>query len=305
MPAILIPLDGSRFAESAIPLGVTVANALDAEIHLVRVHELVALPAMDAVTPLPIVDSAMEEASRQQQRLELEASAADLRKLSHRPVHAALLEGSVVHALIEYARVNHASAIVTSTHGRSGIARAALGSVAEELARACGLPVLLLHPSDGQAPAAPPTFEHVLVPLDGSALSEAILPPALALLSGARRVTLFRMVAPVTMDLAPTPMPIAMSDPVSLEAEMVAAKAYLERVADTLTPQGYRVHVDVAANVAAPSAIEQAAASCAPDFIAIATHGRSGFSRLIMGSVAESLVARSRIPVMAFHPPGG
>lgn len=303
MTAVLIPLDGSRFAESAIPLGVAVANALGADIQLVRVHELVALPAMDALTPMPVVDAAVEEASRTQQRDELEATAADVRAMAHCPVHVALLEGSVVHALLEFARVNQVRMIVTSTHGRSGLARAALGSVAEELARSATCPVMLLHPAEGQAPAAPRRFEHVLVPLDGSPLSEAILPHATALLTGARKVTLFRMVAPVTVDLAPTPMPLAITDAAALEAELAGAQAYLEGIAARLRATGYTVATEVVANVATPSAIEQAASAHAPDLIALATHGRHGLSRLIMGSVTESLVARTRVAVLTWHPP--
>ena len=305
MSAILIPLDGSRFAESAFPIALTVANALNAEIHLVRVHELLAMPAMDAITPMPVIDAAFEEQSRAAQRLELDSSAADLRKLSHRTVHAALLEGSVVHAISEYARVNTVNVIVTSTHGRSGFARAALGSVAEELARNGGIPVLLLHPFDGTPPAMPSALSHVLVPLDGSPLSEAALAPAIAMLSGKRAITLFRMVAPVTVDLAPTPMPMALTDPAALEAEMLAAKAYLERIAEPLRAQGIAVDVEVTANVATPSAIEEAVVAHTPDFVAIATHGRSGFVRFLLGSVAESLVARLKVPVLAFHPPEG
>jgi nucleotide-binding universal stress UspA family protein len=305
MTAILIPLDGSRFAESAFPIALTVANALNAEIHLVRVHELLAMPAMDAITPMPVIDASFEEQSRAAQRLELEASAADLRKLSHRTVHAALLEGSVVHAISEYARVNKVDVIVTSTHGRSGFARAALGSVAEELARNGGVPVLLLHPTEGTPPSMPASLSHVLVPLDGTPLSEAAIAPAVAMLSGARKITLFRMVAPVTVDLAPTPMPIAITDPNALEAEMIAAKAYLERIAEPLRTQGLTVEVEVSANVATPSAIEEAVVARTPDFVAIATHGRSGLVRLLLGSVTESLVARLKVPVLAFHPPEG
>ncbi len=305
MTAVLIPLDGSRFAESAFALALTVANALDAELHLVRVHELMALPVMDAITPMPVIDAAFEESSRAAQRAELENSAADLRTLSHRTVHEALLEGSVVHAITEYARVNKVTVIVTSTHGRSGFARATLGSVAEELARNGDVPVLLLHPTEGTPPSGPQSLSHALVPLDGTPLAEAALAPAIALLGGRRTLTLFRMVAPVTVDFAPTPMPMAMTDAGTLEAEMAAARAYLDRIADTLRPKGITVNLEVAANVATPSAIEEAVAKYAPDFVAIATHGRSGLTRFLLGSVAESLVARLKVPVLAYHPTEG
>ena len=304
MTAVLLPLDGSRFAESVVPLALTVAGALNGDLHVVRVHELLALPTMDAITPIPMIDASFEEEARAAQRAELESTAADLQRSAHRPVHAALLDGSVVPALIEYARVNHIGMIICSTHGRSGFARAALGSVAEELARSAFIPVMLLHPAEGHPPAAPARFEHVLVPLDGSAMSELVLPHALALLTGARKVTLFRMVTPVTVDLAPTPMPIAMTDPTAIEAEMAAARDYLEGVAATLRPQGFDADVEVSANVSTPSSIEQVVNERKPDFIAMVTHGRSGFARFIMGSVAESLVAKLRIPLVVYHPPG-
>ncbi len=304
MTAVLTPLDGSRFAESAIPLALTAATALNADVHVVRVHELVAVPSMDAITPMPVIDAAFEEETRKDQRLELETTAADLRRYAHRPVHAALLEGSVVRAIIAYARAHDVRLIVTSTHGRSGLARAAMGSVAEELAREAPIPVLLLHPVDGAAPAAPRSLQHVLVPLDGTALAEAVIPAATMLLSGARRVTLFRMVAPVTVDLAPTPMPVSMTDSLALEGDLAAARDYLDGVANTLRAEGFTVDVEVTANVATPSAIEEAVTSHAPDFVAISTHGRSGLMRFLLGSVTETIIARLAVPVLAFHPPG-
>ena len=304
MTAILVPLDGSRFAESVVPLALSVARAMRAELHLVRVHEIIAVPIMDAITPMPVIDAALEAESRTGQSADLERSAADLRSSRGLTVHTALLDGNVSDAIVEYARTHAVSLIVSSTHGRTGFARAALGSVATELVRRSGVPTLLLHSADGQAPAAPASFEHVLVPLDGSAHAEVVLPPALSLLSGKRRVTLFRMVAPVTVDLAPSPMPMAVVDPVALEAEMAAAREYLEGVAATLRPQGFTVDVDVSANVSAPTSIASAIETARPDLVAIATHSRSGFARFVFGSVAESLVALVRTPVLVFHPPG-
>lgn len=301
MAAIMVPLDGSRFSESVLPLALTVAERLGATLHIVRVHELVAMPVMDALTPMPVIDASLEAESRALQQVDLERSAADLRKSSPVPVEWALLEGGAGEALAEYAHAHGITMIVTSTHGRTGVTRAALGSVSVHLVRHSGVPVLLLHPGDGHAPAAPRAFEHVLVPLDGSAPSETVLKPALALLSGAKRVTLFRMVAPITMDLAPTPMPLAITDPIALEAEMTAARAYLEGIADTLRPKGFTVGVEVSANVAVASSIEEAVKAYKPDLIAMATHARSGLGRFIFGSVAESLVAHVRTPVLSYH----
>lgn len=301
MAAILVPLDGSRFSESVLPLALTVAERMGATLHIVRVHELVAMPVMDAITPMPVIDASLEAESRALQLADLERSAADLRKSGPVPVVCALLEGGVGEALTEYAQAHGITMIVTSTHGRTGVARAALGSVAVQLVRHSGVPVLLLHPGDGHAPASPRAFEHIFVPLDGSTPSETVLTPALALLSGAKRVTLFRMVAPITMDMAPTPMPLAITDPIALEAEMTGARSYLEGIAATLRDQGFTVGVEVSANVAAASSIEEAVKAYQPDLIAMATHARSGLARLIFGSVAESLVAHVQTPVLSYH----
>jgi len=131
----------------------------------------------------------------------------------------------------------------------------------------------------------------ILVPLDGSALAEAVLPRAIELAkdSGAT-VELLRAVEAHT---------IPGVDPTEDQVKVVAeGEAYLADVAARLKTDGVR---DVATSVwygPAAYAIVEAAGLHKADLIAMTTHGRSGLGRLILGSVAESVLRGTTVPIL-------
>jgi nucleotide-binding universal stress UspA family protein len=135
-------------------------------------------------------------------------------------------------------------------------------------------------------------IDRVLVPLDGSPFGEMALPTALGLLSNhphAKLILLRAVTAP----------PLPGIDPVEAQLAVVReAEDYLERVAARLRCDGVsRVKTSVSYSSAAPAIVEAAHARCA-DVIVMSTHGRSGLSRMIRGSVAESVVRSTRTPVL-------
>src|SRR5205823_5964004 len=122
-----------------------------------------------------------------------------LREMAPVVVTSSVLEGPVTEAIEEHARATGTDLIVMTTHGRGALSRFWLGSVADDLVRRLSVPVLLLRPSEkGPAPAALPGFRHVLIPLDGTALAEQALEPALQLAGPtSAQFTLLRVVAPI------------------------------------------------------------------------------------------------------------
>ena len=134
-------------------------------------------------------------------------------------------------------------------------------------------------------------FDKILVPLDGSLFAEAALPKAVELIRSNDKATLILLRAAAAATLPGV-------DPT--DAQVIAvreAEEYLETVATRLRQDGVReVRTSVWYGAAAPAILE-AARIANPDLIMMSTHGRSGISRLVVGSVAESVLRGTRTPI--------
>jgi nucleotide-binding universal stress UspA family protein len=136
----------------------------------------------------------------------------------------------------------------------------------------------------------PPLLNRIVVPLDGSAVAEAVLPELRNLLRQAdSEVILVRSEYPLVADTYP---------PVVLESSVTAAKSYLRRIEDRLAEEGVRTRTIADLGPAADFILRVARQERAT-LIALSTHGRSGASRVLMGSIAEQVVRESPVPVLA------
>ena len=168
-------------------------------------------------------------------------------------------------------------------------------------------------------------FKKVLVPLDGSELAEAVLPYVEDL--GKRctaEVILLQVIAtppdrataiyrPPTGDMPMPPLPESAEDvdiaqhPIYREQEMASLRAEAERslagVKGHLSKAGLKARVEVLFGRPAEKIIEYAVKE-GVDLIAMATHGRSGFSRWVFGSVAEKVLRATAFPILLIRPPG-
>jgi nucleotide-binding universal stress UspA family protein len=172
------------------------------------------------------------------------------------------------------------------------------GSVADEILRHAEVPVLLI----------PPTIDHVwpadrpmtiLVPLDGSALAEEALASVglLAERPGAR-LHLLRVVEPPSYTFYGEGYAYV---PLDEAAELQGARDYLNEVAGRLVASGTSVEVEV--TIGLPSAvIPRVAQEQQADVIAMATHGRGGLARLVLGSVATGTLQRAHVPLLLTRP---
>ncbi len=145
-------------------------------------------------------------------------------------------------------------------------------------------------------------FETILVPLDGSKLAEAILPYVQELASRLKaRVVLLTA---VETQYFVHPSAGAIPDEPATKAVMVDAERYLRSVAEELRPVVGDVDVVVQVGDAA-SAIVDYAKEKGCSLIAMSTHGRSGVSRWLLGSVADKVVHWATVPVLVFRSPVG
>jgi nucleotide-binding universal stress UspA family protein len=299
--SILLPLDGSPFAEHAVPWATALARAARARLRLILVHQPPEPPPADRSSRG--LYTRISLALRKSEREYLRTAATRIKAEGLTQVTSATLQGAPGPTLAQYAGELGVDLVVMTTHGRGGLERAWLGSVADHLVRALEIPLLLVRPGEGVA--ASPRAEEILVALDGSRRAEAALPPAMSvatLLGG--RITLLQSVAPVPMMWeSPAPFPASYSDELSA-MRRAQAKDYLEDMAAEVRAAGIEAR-PTAVLAANPVEAIQAAAR-APDvgLIALATHGRSGLRRMVIGSVADKLVRSSEVPVLVTRPRG-
>ncbi len=306
---ILVPLDGSELAEQALPLATALARASGAELHLMHVF----VPyAARADMPGAVIDNTemerrLEEQSTEYLRAVTERVSKELPEHVHadpvrtRPIRSPYSESvAVVDRLRRAAARLKPDLIVLATHARGGLGRAWLGSVADALIRRVNVPTLLVHPRE-DVPVPASTFRHILVPLDGSTLAEESIPlvARLATLCGAR-VTLLRVVIPRLV--VGQPSYVVQFDVQLLEEYERDAERYVESVAARLRESVANVESVVLLADNPPRAILDWADQQGADLIAMSTHGRSGFRRFMLGSVADKVVRSAQVPVLLTRP---
>jgi nucleotide-binding universal stress UspA family protein len=326
MRNILVPLDSSPFSEQALPMAFELAERTGATVHLVHVQEPPATPYwFDGTTSF---DPAAAELLRTESARYLEDIAAQYAAADGVATMVRLLEAPIVEAITEYAHGNAIDVIVMTTHGRGGISRLWLGSVADELIRAIDVPLLLLHPralyccdddcadardasdaSDDYAAAQAPivsSARHVLLPLDGSALAEAAFAPAvsLATIAGAR-LTLLRVVSP-THAAGRVQAPVArLFEAAGYRAERAQAEQYLNDMAQRVPLDVGDVRTVVVSSTEPAHAVRRYSVEESVDLIVIATHGRSGVARWALGSIADKLIRSGTAAVLVVRPGSG
>jgi nucleotide-binding universal stress UspA family protein len=300
--SLLIPLDGSELAEHVLPLASSIAAQAGAELTLLRVVHHPLEPY------LPEGESAWMES--QLERLQGEATAY-LEEVAQRLAPASsgaagphrvrrhVATGHPGSMIADYARSIEADLVVMATHGRSGLGRWALGSVADQVLQLITVPAIMVHVAGDAAPRfdALPTLHRVMVTLDGSTTAESVLPVAVAL---ARlfesEILLTRVVGyPITL----TGSGEAASDwPAILARKEAFAHEYLRRVEARLQAEEVRVRSLVRVGDPGETILEVAEEEQV-DLIAMTTHGHSAIYRLVYGTTFDRVMRGSSRPVLA------
>lgn len=296
---ILLPVDGSNFAEHALPYALGIARRTGATLHPVLVH----FPA-DGVSPSYPYAEAVEARDAEQR----DHDAAYMDELVGRlrssgvPIRPALLSGPVERELTRYVETARIDLVVMTTHGRSGLERAWLGSTADTLIRRSMVPLLLIRPSDETQEIGAEdhdAFGRVLVALDGSATAEVALRDALALgtTEGAELVLCHVIQPPVvpTSSYLPHTIQITHDETMTRKASMMA---YLAAIAGEPWLADRAIRTTVRVDPHPPSAILKLAGEVGADLIVMGTHGRGGLRRMILGSVADKVIRGSTRSVL-------
>lgn len=291
MRKVAIPLDGSSFAERVLAHVPRLGSVDEIELLLIRVIETTRYYSYVAPDAVHIFDFTKWRVEAENY---LKRVSGELRELGYR-VYTTVVDGDVATSICEVAGAQDADMIAMTTHGRSGLQRWIMGSVADRIIRTSQKPVYLVRPGREIGGKAP---QKIMVPLDGSALAEAALAPALGLVDK-HTAELWLVQAVELPELWGEEFVSAetVASLPSIEEQESLARAYLTQVADSLRNAGRTVRIHIETGHPA-SVIASVASAEAIDTIVMSTHGRSGLSRWVFGSVAEKVVRTVDCPVL-------
>lgn len=292
---ILVPLDGSRFAEYALPLALALSRRTSAEVHLITVQEH--LPTRSP--------EGWEEAAREWHAEYLEEVAGRIRARAGGAVTTKVRLGHVVEELQAESETRGADLVVMATHGRGAFSRAWMGAIADSFIRHTDRPVLLVRPREGDADPSleeEPVVRKILLPLDGTEVSEGIIDHAaeLGALFGAT-YHLARMLPFPRGFKSPYPPHLIEMNREFLTDAKDAAEGYLEKQAQKFRTRGLKADTAVVEVGQAGHGILAEADDAGCDFIAMATHGRGTIARTILGSTADKVLRGAHVPVLLYR----
>lgn len=297
---ILVPLDGSKTAEHALPLARAFARALQVPVELLAVVDIAEVARRVTADQSSMLRTLVDDTTRQLERY-LQGVA---KNFPAGAVHHSVQAGGAAEVIVESAAADSETLIAMATHGRSGLDRWLLGSVAEKVLRATSNPLLLIRAAE-QAPLwERATLKRVIVPLDGSELSERILPFVETLAKNlGLDVILFGVYGgPVS----PRATGDGFYNTAQIEAFLAGLRAetveYLAVKVEEMKHRGFSKVSTVAREGLSADEIIAAARESPDTLIAMCTHGRSGVKRWMLGSVTETVVRHSGAPVLVVRP---
>ena len=299
MKGMLVALDGSPLAETILPFVEGLAAKAGARVTLLH------------VTPLPKETPALNDHPSLDQMVQRAGALAEEYLREHqRRLSAAGVEASVIvvagrpaEAIVRYAAANdEIEVLALATHGRSGIGRWAYGSVADEVLHTTPKPLLLIRP-DGWA-AVPRAVQQIVVPLDGSPEAEIAFQVAepLAAQCGLPLI-LLRFVEPLLPAFVPEMGAAAYLDlQAIIDGTIAESRRYIDEATATLRARTVIASGEV--SVAHPAdGIATYARQHPGSLVVLTTHGRSGWQRLVLGSVARRVIQTVHGAILICPPP--
>jgi nucleotide-binding universal stress UspA family protein len=290
---ILVPLDGSQVAEQVLPYARYLAGKLKIPVDLLGVVDLAALTSAMRMANVRNLETLITDHAQR--------SEAYLEKVSKTfpeiGVTQTVRKGKPEEAVIEKGAADGDTLIAMATHGRSGIERWLLGSVAEKVLRGTTNPLLLVRAAEHGKSEGETAIKKVIVPLDGSPLAEKVLPYVTALIKQLVFETV--LVRAYNLKQVVSTFEDYIPNWNALEAEAKAeAIRYLDGKVRELKSQGLSEISSRVSDKEAAKEIIDVAREESNSLIAMCSHGRSGVKRWVLGSVTEKVVRHSNSPVL-------
>lgn len=306
MPPIVVALDGSAFADAALPVALGLARATDASLELVSVVD--PAPGVHAISGARVHDLSLDREQEERLRGALQSHLETVRGIINAQPQAPLvtiklLNGRPAESLLDHANRTQADMLVVATHGRGGLSRLWLGSVTEALVRQATRPVVVVRPTERPADQipdlTPAALTRLLVTLDGSRKSERVLEPLRSLFGKRVAYLLMRAVSPLHPLLRRITTGAEYDRDLASQTDLVTR--YLNRIVDEVRATGADAAFCAPQGFEPARAINEAAQAHKADLIAIATHGRGPVGRVLLGSVADKVLRTSDRPVLLYR----
>lgn len=317
---IFVPLDGSNGSERAIPAAARIARASGGSIVFIRV---IPTPGAAGASGGGLDGTIATKSEIEVPEKELAGAASYLAgviaahadDLAGIKTEMDVAVGATSPIIFSTARYERVDLVVMCSHGETGLKRWVFGSVAQQAVRHSSVPVLVLNEHGIVPPALYAVHSlRILVPLDGSPLAEIAIEQAgqlIAALAAPAQCALHLLrVVDLPSAYGRMKSQAHLSDDLQEEAREEARKeaetyvqAMTERLRGTFTPNitsSVVISTDVAGTIIKQA--EQTESSGGYDVIAMATHGRGGLKRLVMGSVTEHLLGATRLPLLIVRP---
>jgi nucleotide-binding universal stress UspA family protein len=294
---LLVPLDGSDTAEQALPYVRYLAQDKNLVIELLSVVDVAHMASHMTAERALHLDTMMEDAVRASEKY-LQAIAGTLTAAK---IKTSVETGTPEEVIIEKAAVEQNTLVTIATHGRSGMKRWLLGSVAEKVLRGTTDPVLLIRARENTTIEDVTTLKSLVVPLDGSELAERVLPTAIELAKQRNlEIVLIRAYnIPTTAYAGVEGYALPVDD--LLKSMREEASEYLENKIADLKKLGLGRVSFIAKEGLAADEIISFAKTLPGGLIAMFTHGRSGVRRWVLGSITETVVRHSENPVLVIR----
>ncbi|UCB43663.1 MAG: universal stress protein [Dehalococcoidales bacterium] len=300
---ILVPLDGSELAEVVLPYAEELAVKLGTGIKLLRV---VTLNMYNVYTESIEVAYSLEQtvASESSASLYLE-KVRDRLKEKGIAVTLDLKRSTAAEGIIDCAAEDEISLVVMATHGHSGVTRWVLGSVANRVIKVIEKPIMLVRAKERHRTAPEQgILKRIVVPLDGSRESEAVIPHVAWLASGlGAEVVLFQVLAGSYHTITTKGYEYTIDREQQIASAEIPAEDYLERIGKQLNENGMTLGLEVKPGNAAEEIIDFANGIGA-DMIAMSINKRSSVGHWVFGSVGEKVLHRGNKPLLLVKAPG-
>lgn len=293
---MLIPLDGSKTAEQVLPYARLFTGTLQNSIEF--------------ITAIDSVGLAADLTASERERDDFSALVAEVMRKSHQylagvsntfegiAIECVVQNGAPADVILQRGERKPGMVIAMTTHGRSGVHRWLLGSVAEKVLRAAANPMLLIRADEQSRSESEASLKSIVVPLDGSELAESVLLPVVEL---AKKIHL----AVILLRAYNIPAPAFMYGhgyyAFDLQRVKTTAQEYLEKKAVELRGAGVETVSCVTREGLSADAVIKVASETAQPLIVLCSHGRSGVKRWALGSVTETVVRHASQPVLVLR----
>lgn len=304
---ILLPIDGSPPSEHAAAVGLALAEQLGASVvwvHLIEPQRYRDLhDAQEALERARTVGKALLD---QWERKSDQAKVACTLQLTSTEPES---RPGVAEALIDAGVAHGCDLVVMGTHGRTGLPRVLLGSVAERMARLAPVPLLLVRKGETK----PTLFKRILVAIDGSAYSELALQHADALAGALKAgLSVLHVVPDLTQMYVSAGRTWMFADPAQLQAQLAQEQARLREQGEFILQEAVQhckhtqqVHTVLreAGRHLIGERIREVADEEKADLIVMGTHGHTGLRKFLLGSVAEDVAQQASQPILLVRNP--